>query len=442
VLGHVETGFMRLVEESDGAFAAWVATKRVPTSWRERADIDWWAMWLSKRYAPDLRALEAARACSATGAAENDVHYRRRADVHLKMMAYQLTYPPEAAIGGCTVQTYGDVLGEMLARAMWAHYQGKEPAPQAASVLIDEIAQRLAIDLLIAERAIEGFTLDEENAAYHAAVPGIAAAPVVQVGPDQLVLSWHGLTTEPFLFLTRELRRRFAEEYHNAAHLREGVFRQHLYELFRDKRFVTSSGRIELRRAAGDVRTDVDAAVFDRKTGTLGLFELKSQDPFARTTAELVRQRDNVLYANRQISGVLDWLKRHGGDELLRRVDQRTAKTFRAQKVLPFVLGRYVVHFNDGAEPDRRAAWGTWPQVLRLRDGEPFGANDANPLATLFTRLGTEVPPVHTPSEIESRRINLGTTSLMVHPSYAAYQEHSSDAGLKRDGTGREHPLA
>jgi hypothetical protein len=106
------------------------------------------------------------------------------------------------------------------------------------------------------------------------------------------------------------------------------------------------------------------------------------------------------------------------------------------------VLGRYVVHFNDGAEPDRRAAWGTWPQVLRLRDGEPFGANDANPLATLFTRLGTEVPPVHTPSEIESRRINLGTTSLMVHPSYAAYQEHSSDAGLKRDGTGREHPLA
>jgi len=37
--------------------------------------------------------------------------------------------------------------------------------------------------------------------------------------------------------------------------------------------------------------------VFDRKTGTLGFFELKSQDPFARSTAELVRQRDNVLYA-------------------------------------------------------------------------------------------------------------------------------------------------
>ena len=108
----------------------------------------------------------------------------------------------------------------------------------------------------------------------------------------------------------------------------------------------------------GDVRTDIDAVVFDRKTGTLGFFELKSQDPFARSTAELARQRDNVLYANRQISGVLAWLKRHGPDALLGRVDSRTAKTFRVQKVYPFVLGRYLAHFSDGPEPDRRAAWG------------------------------------------------------------------------------------
>jgi hypothetical protein len=34
-----------------------------------------------------------------------------------------------------------------------------------------------------------------------------------------------------------------------------------------------------------DVRTDIDAVVFDRKSGTLGIFELKSQDPFARSSA-------------------------------------------------------------------------------------------------------------------------------------------------------------
>ena len=166
---------------------------------------------------------------------------------------------------------------------------------------------------------------------------------------------------------------------------------------------MTSAGRIELRRDDGDVRTDIDAVVFDRKTGTLGLFELKSQDPFARSTAELARQRDNVLYANRQISGVLDWLQRHGADELLGRVDARTAKTFRVQKVYPFVLGRYLAHFSDGPEPDRRAAWGTWPQLLRLLDGQPVRATDANPLASLFTRL-TKDAPAHPPARRRSRR--------------------------------------
>ena len=79
-------------------------------------------------------------------------------------------------------------------------------------------------------------------------MPGVAAAPLVRLDPSQLVWSVHGLTTEPLLFLTRELRRRSAQEYHNAAYLREAVFRQDLYALFQDKRFVTSAGRIELRR--------------------------------------------------------------------------------------------------------------------------------------------------------------------------------------------------
>lgn len=230
---------------------------------------------------------------------------------------------------------------------------------------------------------------------------------------------------EPFLFLTRELRRRDAQTYHNTAYLRENVFRQDLYALFQDKRFVTSTGRIALRRAAGDVRTDIDAAVFDRKSGTLGIFELKSQDPFARSTAELTRQRDNVLYANRQISGVLDWLKRHGADEILNRVDSRTAKTFRAQKVYPFVLGRYLVHFSDGPEPDPRAAWGTWPQVLRLLDGQPFGPTDSNPIASLFTRLTKDIPFIRSLAGASPQEITIGAVRLMVHPSYAAYQANA-----------------
>ena len=155
-------------------------------------------------------------------------------------------------------------------------------------------------------------------------------------------------------------------------------------------------------------------------------FELKSQDPFARSTAELARQRDNVLYANRQISGVLAWLDRHGPDALLGRVDSRTAKLFRVHKVYPFVLGRYLAHFSDGPEPDRRAAWGTWPQVLRLLDGQPLRATDANPIASLFTRLTKDVPLVRPRAGDSLHEIDIGGARLIVHPSYAAFQESAA----------------
>ncbi|MDQ3044343.1 MAG: hypothetical protein M3R06_04210, partial [Chloroflexota bacterium] len=56
ILAHRETGFMGLVEDDNETFHAWIATKRAPASWRERADIDWWATWLAKRHEPELTA--------------------------------------------------------------------------------------------------------------------------------------------------------------------------------------------------------------------------------------------------------------------------------------------------------------------------------------------------------------------------------------------------
>jgi hypothetical protein len=347
------------------------------------------------------------------------------AAIHLKLMAYQLGYPPDAVIDGCVIQTYRAVLGRLIAAALQAHERGEAAAPRSERALVDALASSLGADSTVITRVLAAFTLDRENAAYHAAVPGVAAAPLVRIGPDRLVWSLHSLTTEPFFFLTRELKRRAAQEYHNSAHLRETVFRQDLYALFADKRFVTSPGRIELRRDKGDLRTDIDAAVFDRKSGTLGIFELKSQDPFARSTAELARQRDTVLYANRQIAGVLDWVNRHGAGEILNRLDPKTAKTFRVQKVYPFVLGRYLAHFTGGPEPDHRAAWGTWPQLLRLLDGEPLSATAGNPIASLFARLTKDEPDLRPPVNTPSRTIELGNTRLTVHLSYAAYHAGS-----------------
>ena len=76
-----------------------------------------------------------------------DAFYRRLADVHLKMMAYQLGYPPDAVIGGCThVQTYRDVLGQLIAWALQARDRGEEATPRSEHSLVAALASALAVD--------------------------------------------------------------------------------------------------------------------------------------------------------------------------------------------------------------------------------------------------------------------------------------------------------
>ena len=423
VLAHCKSGFMRLVDDGAGDFNAWIATRRIPAVWRERVDFDWWATHSAERHKTRYEVIASRRQLLAAADPALLATCLLEADVRLEMMAYQISSPGAAVVEGTAIQTHRDVLRFLIAWALRAQSDGNDLCLQDERTLIDAISSTLAVDPASIGRAVSAFTVDAANAGWHATVPGVAAAPLVRVGPGQVALSLHGLTSEPLLFLARELRRRSAQAYHDSARLREDVFRQDLYDRFPERRFVTSPRRIELRQAGGDVRTDIDAVIFDRKTGTLGLFELKSQDPFARSTAEQIRQRDNILYANRQISGILDWVNRHGANDVLDRVDSRTAKTFRVQKVYPFVLGRYLAHFNDGPEPDRRAAWGTWPQVLRVFDDPPSIAQAANPIASLHSRLRGD-QPLLLPSVVSpARELTIGAVRLIVHPSYAAFRD-------------------
>ena len=398
VLDHGESGFMRLVESQDGLFDAWIATKRLPAGWRELDDLVWWAAWLARQ------------PMSGVPSGENLV----------RRMVFQPDYPEGITIGGCDPGLCREVLIRLIDRTLRA---GDPFIGFGESALVASLAEELAAEPETIAAAFNGFVLDRENAAWHAAVPGFAPPPLIRLDAGQVVADFHGLTGEPLLFLMQELRRKSSQEYHNTAYMREDVFRQDVYACFAHKRFVTSPGRIQLRRANGGLRTDIDAALFDRKTGTLALFELKSQDPFARSIAEEIRQRDNFLQANRQVSAVLDWLNQHGANDILNRIDTPTAKRFRVHKVYPFVLGRYRAHFHDGPPPDKRAAWGSWPQVLRLLDGEGRAGNTANPIASLFARLQKDPGIPHATSDDLPRRLSIGPAHLTVHASYAAMQE-------------------
>ncbi|MFN8542178.1 MAG: hypothetical protein U0232_32465, partial [Thermomicrobiales bacterium] len=444
-LARCATGSLQLQQRGPGDYAAWPTSKRLPAEQRERADLARWSAHLAQQTAPQRAALVAERPqitpLLALHPAEDlwgyvalnprvASFYEQLGRADLAPLACQHSYPPDAAIGGATFARYADILALLIG---WHHLERDRqfaantvaPAPQREADIIAILAAALNDSPVSIADALQHLILDRDNAAYHGGALGQAAPPLVRLDDRHLAWSAPGLLGEPYIFLAHELRRRHAQDYHNSAHLREQVFRRDLYALFGDKRFVHSPGRVELKRGNA-ARTDIDALIFDRKTGTLGIFELKAQDPFARSVEERQRQRDHFFHANRQVSAALEWVQRNGPDDLLSRFGERTAKQFRVQKVHAFVLGRYLAHFDDGPEPDRRAAWGTWPQLLQLTDHIPFGPNDRNPLTTLSTRLRDTPPPPAPP--ITPETITTSTLHLQIYPSFAA---------LKSDGEGR-----
>jgi hypothetical protein len=168
VLGHCESGFMRIVESGSGRFDAWIATKREPATWRERADVDWWAASLSNRREQAVQAIPRRPG--------DDSAYRQIAAVYVESMSWQLMYPPQTVLGGCPVQIYREVAGWLIGKALQARDRAEPVSPWREANLIGAIAADLAIDPDLSARAISALTLDRENAAWHAAVPGIAAA--------------------------------------------------------------------------------------------------------------------------------------------------------------------------------------------------------------------------------------------------------------------------
>jgi hypothetical protein len=453
VLAHCETGFMRMQQGGQQDFYAWIASKKMPTEWREREDLAWWTNALAKTYEREMQELAVEKVSiqqqldAFAGQWQTDMavyrttheiddYYRRLGMLHVKSMACHFLYPPQTLIGGCTVELYRNVLSILIGWALkhldlCRAYVMQHPSrplrallapPLAAADLVEALSETLKVESATIRRVIDAYSLSHENVSSHFSVAGTPAPPLLRLDEQHLAWSLTGLLSEPFLFLTRELKRQYSSEYHTASHQHEEVFRRDLYHLFSDKRFVRSAGSVELRGVQGDLTTDVDALIFDRKTGALALFELKSQDPFAYSRQERIRQRDYFYSAGKQVVVCVQWLNRNGANALLTRLDPKLVKRLKVQKTYIFVLGRYLAHFFDGPEFDRRAAWGTWPQVLRLVNGVSFGAEDANPIQSLYTKLMKDTPLTPSGPVSDVQEITIGESKVSIFPDFQTYK--------------------
>jgi hypothetical protein len=134
---------------------------------------------------------------------------------------------------------------------------------------------------------------------------------LIDMGGDMLLRPVSSVAGNPVETIKAMLHWRIPNTRNLLAAPRENWFREDIYAMFRGTRYVCVPGNIKLR-LEGKILTDVDAAVFDRTTGELGLFQLKWQD-YATPNKKELRSRARNLSAEMDAwaEAVYMWIKRN-----------------------------------------------------------------------------------------------------------------------------------
>ena len=270
--------------------------------------------------------------------------------------------------------------------------------------LQSDLSAALGVNKAEARQVLDTLRVMPENLHAHTSEPAVDIAPFLNVNSSGVVHSIAGTLGSPFDFMLAELNRRYPNDWDTAVNEREEVFRKELYDLFPTQRFRKAEKPLKLRYE-GAVATDIDAAVFDASTGTLGLFELKWQDPFGASMRKRNSKMKNFLTeTNRWVSTVSSILN-HSPTVLDKRFGEGSVRIHDTKRILLFVVGRHFSHFSGGVYRDSRAAWGSWPQMLRLFK-ETQGGSD--PIAWLHKMLQEQSPSLRTPIAVEEYEMQIG----------------------------------
>lgn len=200
---------------------------------------------------------------------------------------------------------------------------------------------------------------------------------------------------------------------HAIAADREGWMREHLYAMFGGRRYICFPGNLKLRR--GDsVLTDIDAAVYDRLTGDVGLFQLKWQDYSTNDVRQLRSKAANLSAELTDWSGKVEsWIEENGVSALDKSLRLRQKRREAVKSILLFAISRSSARTQGyGVKTDAPSlAMAVWPQFVRVR--MEIGPSELS-LRDIHTRLLEEhgqVPNIHP----MSASIQVAGATLHIH---------------------------
>jgi hypothetical protein len=237
---------------------------------------------------------------------------------------------------------------------------------------------------------------------------GHAPPPLVRAATEQFIRPVSGFLIEPFQCMLRNLRATWRQDWDRNVNEREALFRRDLFGLLPENSLVKIPKSVSLKKN-GKRLTDVDAVVLDKSNGVLGLFQLKWQDGFGHSMRERGAKLKNFYgEVGAWIETVTTFLEGTPQEEINRTFG--LPNWSKPAKCRLFVVSRYFAHFSGDTPPDGRAAWGVWPQVIRLATAN-VGAE--SPIEALHRSLVADSPFKRRVS-VPSQSFCLGGTTIVM----------------------------
>lgn len=232
---------------------------------------------------------------------------------------------------------------------------------------------------------MDSLTLVPGNKDYHVNREVSPAPPFLQIGGDSIIQSSFGCEGNPYYFMNNELKRAYPNDYFNAVNEREKYFREELYILFKNPKYITVHKSVVIK--INSVHTDIDATVLHPESGTLALFQLKWQDPFGKSMKQRNSRIKNFYPKTIEwIDKVTKWTTENNSRFILASLG--LDHTIIINKIQLFVVNRNAAHFS-GLKTDGRAAWCTWYQLLNA--ASKIVTNDLSELEQLYVLLTDEI---------------------------------------------------
>lgn len=240
------------------------------------------------------------------------------------------------------------------------------------------------------EQILSCLTLSKDNYEYHLDIPATSPPMYFQVSENQLIRSVAGCVGNPFRFLNNELKRKYKKDYDIAVNNREERFRKDLFGFFPHERIIKIPKEINI--SFGEMRTDIDAVAYDTETKTLGLFQLKWQDPFAHSMKERFSKISNLFpKAHEWIGKIETWLSNNDIKTILNslQITKFAPQAREINNICVFVIARNHIHFSR-VKTDERVAWGSWYQIIESTASIETKLDD--PIKEMFVRLKFSAP--------------------------------------------------